>query len=139
MGRASRLPLWATAGWLVVALSLTGCVAPKPIDVPVAVYGRNATLGDAWFAALPLTDPLWSVGFGRDIGVACWLLPEGAQIVMLDHAPLHGPTNVIHVVADVTVQPAQGRREFWVDVAKDGSMTAGSGLPPWWPPGGGAC
>jgi hypothetical protein len=106
--------------------------------VPVAIYGRNAVPVDAWFATQP-TDPLASVGFRRDAGVACWTVAAGSEVVMLDHSPSLGPTNVLRVIAAVAAQPASKRQEIWVDVAADGSVVAGAGVPPWWPPGGGGC
>ncbi len=131
MGRIERV----AKGLLVaIALTLTGCGTPEdpPADVPIAIYGRNATASDVWFAVHPATDPLQSVGFGPDIGVACWVAPAGSQIVMLDHAPGRGPTNVVAVVGTVLQARDSSRRQHWVDVARDGSLSSGEGIPPWW-------
>ncbi len=118
-----------------MGLTLVGCGTPAdpPVEVPVALYGRNAAAGVAWFAVHPVTDPLLSVGFGPDIGVACWVAPTGSQVLMLDHAPGQGPTNVVAVVGTIQAPPNAPRRHLWVDVARDGAVSAGGGVPPWWP------
>ena len=87
----------------------------------------------AWFAVHPVTDPLLSVGFGPDIGVACWVAPTGSQVLMLDHAPGQGPTNVVAVVGTIQAPPNAPRRHLWVDVARDRAVSACGGVPPWWP------
>jgi hypothetical protein len=122
---------WAIA----VAIIAIGCAAPPPA-VPVAIYGRNAAPVDAWFATQP-SDALANVGFGRDIGVACWSVAAGSRVVMLDHSPSLGPANVIRTIATIGVQPGTDRQELWVDVAADGSVLTGGGVPPWWPGGSG--
>jgi len=119
-----------------VALIAIGCAAPQPPAVPVAIYGRNAAPVDAWFATEP-ADPLVSVGFGRDIGVAWWTVAAGSQVVMLDHSPSLGPANAIRQIAVIAPQPASARQELWVDVAPDGSVSTGRGVPPWWSGGSG--
>jgi len=50
-GRATRQVL------LVMGLTLVGCGTPAdpPVEVPVALYGRNAAAGVAWFAVHPVT------------------------------------------------------------------------------------
>ena len=124
------------AQWaVVVALIVIGCAAPPPPAVPVAIYGRNAAPVDAWFATQP-TDALANVGFGRDIGVACWTVAAGSQVVMLDHSPSLGPANVVRTIATIGLQPGTDRQELWVDVAADGSVSAGPGVPAWWTGGG---
>ena len=124
---------------LGVAMALAGCgTAPQPVGTtPVALYGRNATPGDAWFAAQPVVEPLVSIGFGADIGVGCFDIPVGSELVMLDGPPGRGQANVIRVIAPIGAPVGGPRRELWVDVAPDGSVTTGQGLPPWWSGGSG--
>jgi len=56
---------------------------------------------------------------------------------MLDQSPSLGPANVIRTIATIGVQPGPDRQELWVDVAADGSVLTGAGVPPWWPGGSG--
>jgi hypothetical protein len=126
---------------LVVAL-IGGCGAPQVTlgpDVPISLYGRNATPLEVWLAVDPITGQLQSVGFGRQTGVACWTGPSGSRIVLLDHAPGTGPTNVTREIAPVGVKPGTSRQEVWVDVAADGTVSTGAGVPDWWPAGSGGC
>jgi hypothetical protein len=129
-------------GPLLIAMAMAGCGSPEvtlgPV-VPIALYGRNATPLEVWLAVQPVTDALQSVGFGQQIGVACWTGRAGSQIVLLDNSPGRGPTNVIREIATVVAAAGSARQEVWVDVAADGSVTAGAGVPPWWPGGGGGC
>jgi hypothetical protein len=121
------------ARWTLVAatlLTLIGCAAldPRPKG-SVVIYGRNDAPGIAWFGLVPLTDPPETVGFGPDMGVACLVGPAGAEIVAFDTDPGRGgrPELVLGRKpggADPAV--------VWVDVAADGSVTSGFGVPQWW-------
>jgi hypothetical protein len=126
-----RLMRPAAIALAIVSLLLIRCTTPEPPQVPVSIYGRNAAPVAAWFATQPV-DPLANVGFGRDLGVACWRVAAGSQVVMLDHSPSLGPANVVRVVTTVAVQPSSARQEVWVDVAADGTVDAGTGVPSWW-------
>jgi hypothetical protein len=130
----------------VVALVIIGCDSsdPEPVlgpAVPVAVYARIAPPTLVWVAVSPLTDPPLEVGFnGADLGVACWSAPTGSQVVVLDGDPGKGSTHIVRAVGPVPAGPAPaGGRALWLDVAADGSMTTGAGVPGWWVSGGGAC
>jgi hypothetical protein len=117
-------------GLVVAAILVAGCGLTNQLgpQASVTLYGRNAVAEDAWFLVRPVSDPPDSVGFGRDVGVACFEVPVGSEIVMTDGVPGEG-TSVIRVIApiDDTVET------LWVDVAEDGNVTTGAGVPPWWP------
>lgn len=118
------------AAVLVAACGLVNQVAPQ---ATVTLYGRNGVPGEAWFVARPIADPPQSVGFGTT-GVACLTVPIGSEIVMTDRSPGPG-ANVLRVIAPVG-DPVE---VLWVDVAADGSLTTGPGVPAWWPDGPQAC
>jgi len=123
----------------VVLVAACAGPTPSPRPVPVTLYGRNAAPLMAWFATQPVTSPLSSVGFGRELGYACWTVPEGSSLVLLDHAPSDvQPASAVRVLDTIEADPAGGR-VVWVDVDKAGAVTSGVGLPGWWPAGGGAC
>jgi hypothetical protein len=110
-------------------LTLIGCAAidPRPKG-SVIIYGRNDAPGIAWFGLAP-ADPTQSVGFGPDIGVACLAGAAGTEIVAFDADPAQGGR------PGRSVGRVQGRVDpavIWVDVAADGSITNGIGVPPWW-------
>lgn len=120
---------------------MAGCAGPQPSPrlVDVTLYARNAAPVMAWFAVVPTTQPLQSGGFGREMGYACWQAPAGSRVALLDHAP--SDTNPAAAVREVgTIQaPASGPAIVWVDVAADGRVSSGTGVPAWWPANGGQC
>ena len=132
-GRAAILLSLTTA---VVAI---GCGEPEPSALPtvtlgpsvqVTLYGRDGLATDVWLAVdAPLLDPAPNVGFrGRDVGVACWTAPANASVVLLNESPASGRAAVVQAIG--RVDPS---RPMWVDIAADGSITSGVGVPPWWP------
>jgi len=97
--------------------------------VQVTLYGRNGLATDIWAAVNVAADPPITVGFHRlDVGVACWTAPTNATVVLLDHDPALGGASIVETVGTVTVG-----RPMWLDVAGDGSVRAGVGVPGWWP------
>ncbi len=112
------------AAVLVAACGLMNQVGPQ---ATVTLYGRNDAPAMAWFVARPIAEPPESVGFGTDMGVACLEVPVGSELVMTDRSPGPG-ANVIRVIAPIG-DPAE---VLWVDVAADGSLTTGAGVPAWW-------
>jgi hypothetical protein len=137
-GRAAVL----TAMVLAAVLGACDDAAPPPPAVSlgpaigVALYGRNSLATDMWVAVdSPIGQPQ-TVGFhARDLGVACWIAPTNASVVLLDQDPAQGGASVVATVG--IVSPG---RPLWVDVAPDGSVTTGVGVPAWWESiGGGDC
>lgn len=115
-------------GLIAAAILVAGCGLMNQVvpQATVALYGRNGVPGEAWFVARPIADPPQSVGFGTT-GVACLDIPIGSELVMTDRAPGPG-SNVIRLIA-----PIDDKTEtLWVDVAADGSLTTGAGVPAWW-------
>ena len=114
---------------LTAILVVLGCAGldPRPKG-SVIIYGRNEAPGTAWFG-LALADPMQSVGFGADIGVACLGGPAGSEIVSFDGDPGQGgqPRRSLGRVPGGD-EPAV----MWAEVAADGTVTSGVGVPPWW-------
>jgi hypothetical protein len=116
---------------LIVALMIAATCAgfdPRP-QGKVTLYGRNEAPAPAWFGAIPLGDPPETVGFGADIGVACLTGAAGSEILSFDGSPSDGGQP----------QRSLGRLPgdanelvMWVDVAGDGTLTTGNGVPAWW-------
>ena len=79
--------------------------------------------------ASPTGDPPETVGFGADMGVACLTGPAGSDLVAYDGDPTAGgqPARLLGLV------PGDANElVVWVDVAGDGSLTTGNGVPAWW-------
>ena len=112
---------------LVSGCSLFGSRAP---EVPVTIYGHNDGGADAWFGLSPLSDPPQAVGFGAD-GVACLYGPVGSDIVWFDGPPGQGG-QLARGIGRVAVDDASGPNVYWVEVAADGTLTTGRGVPAWW-------
>jgi len=120
------------ARWIVLLLSLTlltGCAGVVgPPRGTVVLYGRAAAAADQWFALVPLGDPPVSVGFGAD-GVACLTGPSGSDLAWFLGMPGQGgaPRQVLGRV------PGDGSQLILsVEIAPDGSLVVGRGVPAWW-------
>jgi hypothetical protein len=117
-----------SVAFVLAVIVLSGCAGldPRP-QGRVQLYGRTVAPDPAWIGLAP--DPAQTVGFGRDAGVACRTGPIGTEIVWFDGDPKDGGQ----------AQRSLGRLAggpdptvIWVDVAADGSMTTGVGVPAWW-------
>jgi hypothetical protein len=122
---------------IVVLMILTACAGfdPRP-QGRLTLYGRNEAPGMAWFGVTPTGDPPETVGFGADIGVACLTGPAGSDLVAYDGDPTAGgqPGRLLGRV------PGDANElVLWVDVAGDGTLTTGNGVPAWWVGDGQAC
>jgi hypothetical protein len=115
---------------LLAAFVAAGCAGVDPLPKgSVIIYGRNEAPGIAWFGLLP-SDPRENVGFGPDIGVACLRGLPGTEIVSFAGDPKKAgqPTRSLG-----RVPGGQEPAVIWVDVAPDGTLSSGIGVPPWWP------
>ena len=83
----------------------------------------------AWFGVTPKGDPPETVGFGPDIGVACLTGPAGSDLVAYDGDP-HRRRYLGRLLGRVPGDANDLAR--WVDVAGDGTLTTGNGVPAWW-------
>jgi hypothetical protein len=117
---------------MVGAIAITGCgaFASQPPGAMVTIYGRNGGPAEfAWFAIDPTssTQPQ-VVGFGDDTGgAACLEAAIGSRLVMLDKSIAERGT-IVGIVAPVD----ELTETYWIDVARDGGVTTGLGVPPWW-------
>lgn len=118
-----------SVAFALVVITLSGCggLDPRP-QGRVQLFGRTGAPGIAWVGLAP-DAAAQSVGFRRDAGVACLTGAAGTEIVWFDGDPNHGGRP----------QRSLGRliggpdpMIVWVDVAADGSMTTGVGVPVWW-------
>lgn len=115
---------------LIAVMIVAACAGfdPRP-QGKVTLYGRNEAPGPAWFGVVPIGDPPETVGFGPDSGVACLTGAAGSDVVAYDGDPSDGgrPQRVLGRV------PGEGNAlVMWADVAADGTLTTGNGVPAWW-------
>ncbi len=117
-------------GALMVAVLVAGCGLLPTGQTPgtVTLYGRAAPERESWFGLVTAEDPPQVVGFGSD-GVGCLDGPPGTQVAWFDGAPGDGgvPRQIIGVL------PADGSPlVLSVEVAANGSLLVGRGVPAWW-------
>jgi hypothetical protein len=114
-----------------VAMLVVGCgllpTGPRPGSV--TIYGRVAPNGDeSWFGLVPPGDPPATIGFRAD-GVGCLDGPPGTQIAWYDGSPSDGAA-VRQIIGRI---PADGSPlVLSVEVAADGRLVVGRGVPGWW-------
>jgi hypothetical protein len=112
----------------VVIVATCSGLDPRPKG-KVILYGRNEAPAMAWFGVIPIGDPPETVGFGADTGVACLTGASGSDLVAYDGSPSDGgqPRRLLgRVPGDVN------KLVMWVDVAGDGTIMTGNGVPAWW-------
>jgi hypothetical protein len=101
------------------------------------LYVRNGGSQMTWFAMAPagetkLADGTGAVGFNpHDMGVACLGPLGGRTLAELDRAPTGSSTaSIVRVIDDGT--SGLSLPIVWVDIAADGTMSEGHGVPDWW-------
>ena len=115
---------------MVALMTLAACAGfdPRPHG-RLTLYGRNEAPAMAWFGVTPIGDPPETVGFGADTGVACLTGAAGSDLVAYDGDPSDGgrPQRLLGRI------PGEANAlVMWVDVAADGTLTTGNGVPAWW-------
>ena len=114
---------------VIVAVVSMGC-GSLDIRQPsgVTIYGRAGPIDEGWFGLVPPGDPPEVVGFGSD-GVGCLDGPAGAQVAWYDGSPSDGgkPKQIIG-----RVPGDGGPLVLWVEIADDGTLDFGPGVPAWW-------
>ena len=114
----------------IVGAIVAGCgLLPQTPHEKVIIYGRTAGPGMTWFGIVPPGVPPQQVGFGSN-GAACLSAPPGAEVAWFDRSPVEGghPVRTIGHAESGAETPTV----LWVDVAADGSVTNGDGVPDWW-------
>lgn len=109
-----------------------GPAIDQPAGEPSALtlYVRTASPRTAWFALRPQSDSPVEQGYDGGLGVGCIPIPAGSQLVLFDR-PSHEvgarPIRVIFTADDAKATPT-----LWVDVAPNGALSQGTGVPAWW-------
>jgi hypothetical protein len=108
---------------------IAGPSDPAAPDGPgFVLYVRNATAKEAWIDAWP-SDPAGAIAFTGGTNVGCYAVAPDAELMLFDRAPQEpGAVPVLPVVQRV----ADGFGSGWVDIAADGSVSTGIGVPAWW-------
>ena len=109
-------------------------VAPSGLvrrdDVDLVLYVQNDSLAEIHDAVL-VDGQITSSGdfWGQSVGIGCYSMPLGAQLVLLDRsASKQGPSVVreIYTRGEEAKPPA-----LWITVSRDGSVQQGTGVPAW--------
>ena len=102
-----------------------------PSGAKVVLYVRNDSptqIHDAVFVEGQIQD---SGGFwGQNIGAACYSMPVGSRLVLLDRSATEPGASVVREL--YARGNEQGPASIWITVAMDGSIQQGAGVPAWW-------
>jgi len=98
----------------------------------VALYVRNDAAAQAWVAILDSGQLLDGGGFWGEskIGVGCFPMSSGARLVLLDRDPQKAGATVVRAIYTRREEAQPPAR--WLEIAQDGRITQGSGVPRWW-------
>jgi hypothetical protein len=94
-------------------------------DADVVVYARNGSGSTAWLAVQVGATFAEGSGFVGGIGAACLEVPDGGTVVFVDRSLSQPGVRAVKPLAG----PGEAR---WVDIAADGTITEGEGIPDWW-------
>lgn len=118
----------------LLAAMLVGCegsAEASPNVRVVTAYVQNETPDDVWVAPWPLTDGALAAAYPRGIGVRCYTVAAGSQVVLLDGPPGDGDPAVARVIAQ-THGERRDSHVVWVALAAGDDVTNGDGVPAWW-------
>jgi hypothetical protein len=110
--------------------------APAGPSMSLTLYIRSAATKTLWFGVVPASDAVGAVGATIPVLVACLDVPVGGQAVMFDRPPQDAGAITLRVIYQRA--QANGWPTLWVDIAADGTVRQGTGMPSWWsgpPPG----
>jgi hypothetical protein len=96
----------------------------------LTLYIRSAAPTTRWFGVVPASDTVGAMGATIPISVACLDIPLGGQAVMFDRPPQNAGAVTLRVIYQRVA--ADGWPTLWVDVAADGTVGQGTGMPSWW-------
>jgi hypothetical protein len=111
---------------VAVAVAACGTLPTGRRPGTVTIYGRASPWG--WFGLVPPGDPPGIIGFGTD-GVGCLDGPPGTAVAWYEAepAPDAAPTSILARI------PADGSPlVLSVEIAADGQLIVGHGVPAWW-------
>jgi hypothetical protein len=104
--------------------------APAGPSTSLTFYVRNAATKTYWFDVIPASDTVGEVGATIPVLVACLNVPVDGQLVMFDRPPQDAGAITLRVIyhrAQASAPPT-----LWVDIASDGTVKQGTGVPAWW-------
>jgi hypothetical protein len=103
----------------------------QPNGPKVVLYVRNDSLTQIHDAVLVDGQVTDGGGFwGQNMGVACFSMPFGARLVLLDRSAAEAGAVVVRELYTRGSEPEP--TPLWITVAKDGSLQQGVGVPAWW-------
>lgn len=99
----------------------------------VVTYVRNGSAAEIGVVARPVAEPPVAMGFAAgQLGAGCNGMPGGSQLVVTDGGVDLADASGDRLVALIGAQQTGTAQVIWIDVAADGSVSSGSGLPAWW-------
>jgi len=109
--------------------------APATTSRSLTLYVRSATTRTAWFAVVAPGEPVGAHAMGAQghnagVGVGCLDVAAGRQLVMVDRPPQDAGATILRVVYQAP--ESNEKPTLWVDIAADGGVSQGRGVPSWW-------
>lgn len=105
-------------------------LAPTGSPTSLTLYIRSAAPTTRWFGVVPASDTVGAAGAPISTSVACLAVPVGGQVVMFDRPPQEAGAITLGVIYQRA--EANGWATLWVDIAADGTVGQGTGMPSWW-------
>jgi hypothetical protein len=104
--------------------------APAGPPTSLTLYVRSAAAKTLWFDVVPASDRVGAVGATIPVLAACLKVPIGGKAVMFDRPPQDAGAITLRVIYQRVA--ASGWPTLWVDIAADGTVRQGTGMPSWW-------
>ena len=117
---------------LAVSVAIAACSSSPP-GVKVATYVRNGATTDVSLLVRPVpAQPMSILVAGGQQGADCDTIAAGSQLMLTGGKPTAQEPDGNRLVALIGAQDPGTVRSVWVDIAGDGTVTTGTGVPPWW-------
>lgn len=97
----------------------------------VVLYAQNDSPTEIYDAVLVGGQVTNGGGFwGQNMGVACYSMPVGSRLVLLDRSATEPGASVLREI--YTRGGEQVGPSLWIVISKDGTISQGTGVPDWW-------
>ncbi len=120
------------AASILITLALGACSSSPP-GVKVATYVRNGATTDVSLIVRPVPAAATSILVaGGQQGADCETLAAGSTLLLTGGTPTAQEPDGNRMVALIGSQDPGTLRSVWVDIAADGAISTGTGVPTWW-------
>jgi hypothetical protein len=103
---------------------------PAGTTTSLTTYVRSAVAPTTWLAIRTTGGDVLGASSYNGGGVECDNIPVGGQLVLLDRPPQDPGAQTLRTI--YARGQASGPATLWVDIAADGTVRQGEGVPGWW-------